>query len=242
MPNPVATRKMARKKLRAGAKPVAQTRQRPKTAAVRIRRLVWTIASLAFAAFIIGFFAFVETISQMRQPELTAAAADGIVALTGGQNRLEAAAELFAQGKGTRLLISGVNPSIGKQDLLKAVGGDPAKFSCCVDIDHDALETVGNAEQTAKWAKDHGFDEIILVTNNYHMPRSLLELKRAAPKMKFIPYPVVNSDLANWSWMMRPDTARVLFAEYLKYLGALSRAVLPVPVSIGAMLGAPAKN
>jgi uncharacterized SAM-binding protein YcdF (DUF218 family) len=241
MPNPVATRRMAKKNIQSGLKPAAQTRRRPKTAAARLRRLVWTIASLAVAAFIIGFVAFVENISALRQPELPQAA-DGIVALTGGQNRLEAAADLFAHGKGTRLLISGVNPSIDKMDLLKAVGGDPARFSCCVDIDHDALETVGNAEQTAKWAKDHGFDEIILVTNNYHMPRSLLELKRAAPKVKFIPYPVVNSDLANWSWMTRPDTARVLFAEYLKYLGALSRAVLPVPVSIGAMLGAPAKN
>ena len=236
MPNPVATRRMAKRKLQAGTKPAAQARQRPKSFAQRARQLVWTAASLAFAAFLIGFVAFVENISAMRQPEL-AASADGIVALTGGHNRLEAAAALFAQGKGKRLLISGVNPSIDKKDLLNAVGGDPAKFSCCVDIDHDALETVGNAAQTAKWAKDHGFNELILVTNNYHMPRSLLELKRAAPKVKIIAWPVVNSDLANWSWMTRPDTARVLFAEYLKYLGALSRAVLPVPVSIGAMLG-----
>ena len=238
MPNPVATRKMVRKKLQAGAKPAAQARHRTKSFAQRTRRIAWVTAMLAFAAFVIGFLAFVESISEMRQPDL-AADADGIVALTGGQNRLEAAASLFAQGKGKRLLISGVNPSIDKKDLLNAVGGDPAKFACCVDIDHEALETVGNAEQTAEWAKNHGFDELILVTNNYHMPRSLLELKRAAPKVKIIPYPVVNSDLANWSWMTRPDTARVLFAEYLKYLGALSRAVLPVPVSIGGMLGAP---
>lgn len=235
MPNPVAT-KMARKKVQAGAKPGAQPRQRSKSFAQRARRLAWTIVSLALAAFVIGFLVFVENVSEMRQPDL-AGAADGIVALTGGQNRLEAASALFANGKGKRLLISGVNPDIDKKDLQRAVGGDPAKFGCCVDIDHDAQETVGNAAQTAKWAKDHGFDELILVTNNYHIPRSLLELKRAAPKVKFIAYPVVNSDLANWSWMTRPDTARVLFAEYLKYLGALSRAVLPVPVSIGAMLG-----
>jgi uncharacterized SAM-binding protein YcdF (DUF218 family) len=241
MPNPVATRKMARKNLQSGSKPAAPTRQRPKSFARKARRLLWLTACLAFAAFILGFLAFVDNISAMRQPELSDAA-DGIVALTGGQNRLEAAAALFAEGKGKRLLISGVNPSIDKKDLLNAVGGDPAKFKCCVDIDHEALETVGNAEQTAAWAKDHSFDQLILVTNNYHIPRSMLELKRAAPKVKFIPWPVVNSDLANWSWLKRPDTARVLFAEYLKYLGALSRAVLPVPVSIGAMLGAPSKN
>jgi uncharacterized SAM-binding protein YcdF (DUF218 family) len=230
---------MATKNQKAGTKTPAF--QRPVKRARRFLQLFWLMSVLALVTFIIGFLAFVESISEMRQPGLTAAA-DGIVALTGGQNRLEAAAALFSQGKGKRLLISGVNPNIDKKELMKAVGGDPAKFSCCVDIDHEALETVGNAEQTAAWAKDHGFGEIILVTNNYHMPRSLLELKRAAPKVTFIPYPVVNSDLANWSWLKRPDTARVLFAEYLKYLGALSRAVLPVPVSIGAMLGAPRKN
>lgn len=240
MPNPVATR-MAKKKLQSVAKPAAQPRLRRKSARAGVARLLGVIALAALAAFIIGFVAFVENISALRQPDLSDAA-DGIVALTGGHNRLEAAAALFAQGKGTRLLISGVNPSIDKKDLLNAVGGDLEKFSCCVDIDHEALETVGNAEQTAKWARDNGFNEIILVTNNYHIPRSVLELKRVAPKLRIIPYPVVNSDLANWSWMTRPDTARVLFAEYLKYLGALSRAVLPVPVSIGSMLGVTNKN
>ena len=232
---------MAKKKLSRGSVPEAQPRHRSSSAGARVRRLFWMLAAFGLAAFIVGFIAFVENISALRQPQLTEPA-DGIVALTGGQNRLEAAASLFAQGKGKRLLISGVNSSIAKEDLQKTVGGDPAKFRCCVDIDHDALETVGNAAQTAKWARDHGFDELILVTNNYHIPRSLLELKRAAPKVRFIPYPVVNSDLANWSWMKRPDTARVLFAEYLKYLGALSRAVLPVPVSIGSMLGATSRN
>jgi uncharacterized SAM-binding protein YcdF (DUF218 family) len=238
----VTIRKMARKNLQLEPKPAAQTRQRLKSLAKMLKRFALLFASLALAAFVLGFFAFVEAVSVMRQPDLTTVAADGIVALTGGQNRLEAAAALFAQGKSARLLISGVNPSIDKKDLMKAVGGDPARFACCVDIDHDALETVGNAAQTAKWAKDHGYDEIILVTNNYHISRSLLELKRAAPKIKVIPYPVVNSNLANWSWLKRPDTARVLFAEYLKYLGALTRAVLPVPVSIGAMFGGPARN
>jgi uncharacterized SAM-binding protein YcdF (DUF218 family) len=241
MPNPVTTKRMAKKNLQLMSKSVAHARRRSKTAGVRIKRLFWVIALLAIASFVIGFVAFVENISAMRQPELSKSS-DGIVALTGGHNRLEAAAALFAHGSGKRLLISGVNPSIDKKDLLNAVGGDPEKFSCCVDIDHEALETVGNAEQTAKWAKDNGFSEVILVTNNYHIPRSVLELKRTAPKLKIIPYPVVNSDLANWSWMTRPDTARVLFAEYLKYLGALSRAVLPVPVSIGSMLGVSNKN
>lgn len=207
------------------------------------RRLAGLIGPLALALtvlFLLGFIIFAERISAMQQPELIAAA-DGIVVLTGGQYRLETAVSLLADGKGKRLLISGVHPDIDKADVLKVVGGDPEKFKCCVDIDHKALETVGNAAETAKWVRDNSFHSIILVTNNYHMPRSLLELKRVARNVEIVPYPVVNSDLGNGSWMMRPDTVRVLFAEYLKYIGALSRAVLPVPVSIGSMIG-PAKS
>ena len=207
-----------------------------------VRRLAGLLGPLALAAtilFLLGFVIFAETISAMQQPDIVEAA-DGIVVLTGGQNRLEMAVALLADGKGKRLLISGVHPSIDKEDVIKIVGGDPEKFKCCVDIDHKALETVGNAVEAAKWARDNSFHSIMLVTNNYHMPRSLLELRRAARNIKIIPYPVINSDLANGSWLLRPDTVRVLFAEYLKYLGAVSRSVLPVPVSIGSMLG-PAK-
>ena len=71
---------------------------------------------------------------------------------------------------------------------------------------------------------------IILVTNNYHMARSLLELQRLDPRLTIAPYPVVNSDLSNGKWMMQPEVVRVLLAEYMKYLGAVSRRVLPVPI------------
>jgi uncharacterized SAM-binding protein YcdF (DUF218 family) len=189
-------------------------------------------------AFLLGFIVFAEHISDMHQPP-SVAEADGIIVLTGGQSRMEAAYSLLAAGKGKRLLISGVHPAIGEKSLMQAVGADPAKFACCIDIDRRAQETVGNAVESVKWAQSLGFKRVILVTNNYHMPRSLLEFRRARPKLEIVPYPVVNSDLGNGSWMVRPDTIRVLFAEYLKYLGALSRAVLPVPASISSMTGTP---
>src|SRR5690606_15928842 len=103
-------------------------------------------------------------------------AADAIIVLTGGQSRLDAGIDLLKSGKGRRLLISGVNPAANRDDLRAATGGDRRLFSCCVDIDHAALDTIGNAEESAKWVEDHRYGSIILVTNNYHMPRSLLEM------------------------------------------------------------------
>jgi uncharacterized SAM-binding protein YcdF (DUF218 family) len=211
-------------------------RRRPASRLRRFVRGAITVSIVAGIAFVLGFFAFAERIGSLQAPEALTAA-DGIVVLTGGQSRLEAAAALLGSGKGKRLLISGVHPTIGKSDVLRAVGGNPQLFKCCVDIGHEARQTVGNAMETAKWVRDNRYASIILVTNNYHMPRSLLEMERAMKGVTITPYPVVNSDLTDGSWMTRPDTVRVLLGEYVRYVGAMGRSVLPVPVSIASMNG-----
>src|SRR5690606_11961761 len=93
--------------------------------------------------------------------------------------------------------------------------------------DHAALDTIGNAEESAKWVTSHAYDSVIVVTNNYHMPRSLLELKRLIGHAELRPYPVVNTRLDSGEWVGNREALRVLFTEYAKYLGALARGVVP---------------
>ena len=176
--------------------------------------------------FLGGFGLFATHVGQMSTPK-NPPTADAIIVLTGGQARLDAAIGLLKSGKGERLLISGVHPSTSSSTLQAATGGDEALFSCCVDIDHAALDTIGNAEESAKWVRTHDYDRVILVTNNYHMPRSLLEMSRLLDKEELDPYPVVNSKLDNGGWIVRPRALRVLFTEYNKYLAALARGMLP---------------
>ena len=154
-------------------------------------------------------------------------AADAIIVLTGGQSRIDAALDLLKSGKGERLLISGVNPVAGREALRAATGADKRLFKCCVDIDNAALDTIGNAEESAKWVEQHAYGRVILVTNNYHMPRSLLEMRRLLVKATLEPYPVVNSRLDGGGWMVKPDALRVIFTEYLKYLAAIARGLVP---------------
>ncbi|MBZ9964120.1 YdcF family protein [Mesorhizobium sp. B292B1B] len=179
------------------------------------------------ALFAGGFGWFANTVSHLTTPA-NPARADAIIVLTGGQSRLDAAMELLASGKGARLLISGVHPSASRRQLQAATGGDSRLFSCCVDIDRAALDTIGNAEESAKWVESHAYGTVILVTNNYHMPRSLLEMGRLLHKAKLEPYPVVNSNLDNGGWLTKPRALRVLFTEYNKYLLALARGIVPV--------------
>lgn len=172
-----------------------------------------------------GFSLFATHIGALATPD-DPGMADAIIVLTGGQSRIGAAIDLLKSGKGQRLLISGVNPIADADDLLAATGADADLFSCCVDIDHAALDTIGNAEESAKWMRAHAYDSVIVVTNNYHMPRSLLELRRSVGEADLQPYPVVNAPLNTGEWMTKPDAIRVLFTEYTKYLASIARGVV----------------
>ena len=79
---------------------------------------------------------------------------------------------------------------------------------------------------SAKWVESHAYQSVILVTNNYHMPRSLLEMGRLLRAADLRPYPVVNTRLDDGLWVTKPGALRVLFTEYTKYLAALARGIL----------------
>lgn len=180
---------------------------------------------LGVALYVGGFVLFGFHVGGMKPPS-DIAGADGIVVLTGGKQRISAAIDLLRAGKGKRLLISGVNPVTDRTALQAANGSAPTLFSCCVDIDRAALDTIGNATESAKWLSGLGYGSAIVVTSNYHIPRSLLEMHRAVSGVQLKPYPVVNTDYGRFGWIGDSDARRVLFTEYTKYVGALLRGVL----------------
>lgn len=193
----------------------------------RTLRSLGIVVLATIAVYALGFGWFASHVSRLVTPA-DPEPADAIIVLTGGQSRLDAAIGLLESGKGARLLISGVHPTASRKQLQKATRSDNELFSCCVDIDRAALDTIGNAEESAKWVETHGYSRILLVTNNYHMPRSLLEMGRLLPSARLVPYPVVNSNLDNGGWLIKPGALRVLFTEYNKYLLALGRVILPI--------------
>ena len=175
------------------------------------------IVLVAILAYGLGFIVFAMTL-----PHRPAGAvqADAIVTLTGGDDRLDTAVRLLEQGKARRLLITGVHPSITKPEL-KAVAHGGSRFDCCADLDFAAEDTRENAAEAAGWMRSHRFKSLILVTANYHMPRSLSEFSADMPKVKIVPYPVEPQG-ANWDhWWRNPHTVRLLHAEYAKYLASL---------------------
>jgi uncharacterized SAM-binding protein YcdF (DUF218 family) len=159
--------------------------------------------------------------------------ADGIVVLTGGTSRVADAIELLAEGRGKRLLISGAHPSTTLSEIARLVPAREHLVACCVDLDHSAVNTVGNATETRRWTVSRGFRSLVVVTSNYHMPRTMAELARQMPDITLIPFPVVADKERAERWWTSPLTTRLLVSEYLKYILAQVRMRLE-PVSAAA--------
>ncbi|QLF71241.1 YdcF family protein [Peteryoungia desertarenae] len=185
----------------------------------------------AGALLIAGFLHFADSVTNLKPQNNPKA--DAIVVLTGGYQRIEQAIDLLRQGAGQRLLISGVNPSTTANQIRRVTQSSPDLFECCVDIGYDAIDTVGNANETSRWIREHGYRSILIVTSNYHMQRSLMELRRIDRDTEFIPYPVVNADLKTRAWYAEPDALRTMLSEYGKTVIAYLRGLLGLQLSEG---------
>lgn len=160
----------------------------------------------------------------------------GIVALTGGEMRIDAAYRLFRRGVGHRLLISGVYPGTSREKLMDMVGQavpahtsdeqrEKAERDRDIDIGYAAENTLGNARETAAWARFYRFNTLLIVTARYHMPRTLSEFREALPGVTLVPYPIDPESIPR-DWWRHTHAIRVLHGEYAKYLAATILATL----------------
>jgi uncharacterized SAM-binding protein YcdF (DUF218 family) len=188
--------------------------------------LVWGVGLVAFAGRI-------ARSTPAREP----AVADGVVALTGSSDiRIIAAMKLLETGKARRMLISGVNQQASRADIRGVAKATRRLYDCCVDLDRQALDTVGNARETAVWARKLHYRSLILVTSDFHMPRAMLEERAALPEVRFTPYPVRSGDFDARHWWRSQEGARRMVLEYCKYLAILTRESL---LSLGSKVHPP---
>jgi uncharacterized SAM-binding protein YcdF (DUF218 family) len=171
-------------------------------------------------AWMLGFAWFLAT--ALREPA-PPPRADGIVVLTGGAGRIETALRLLAAGQGRLLLVTGAGGGAGEFAGLAHRAGVDGGLAARTTLGRAALDTHGNALETAAWARGNGLHSLIVVTAGYHMPRALAELSRALPEVTLHPCPVLSPILRHG-----PDAAalRLLAGEYTKYLAVAAR--LPV--------------
>ena len=178
---------------------------------------------------------------------------DAIVVLTGGRLRLESGLTLLTEGKAKKLFISGVNPRVERDVLLRSLGAPAEREACCIVLGKAADNTQGNARESAAWMHDEGYRSLRLVTSWYHMRRSLLEFSRAMPRTTIIAHPVFAHHVDPEGWFGAHGAISIVVGEYHKYLAAWLRPLFdlafppapglpPVRTTAGRPLSLPGSN
>ena len=188
---------------------------------MKIRSAVLVVLTALFGVLIdFGFF-LTHVTRPVADPLIVA---DGIAVLTGARERINAAAHLLSDGKGKRLLISGVHERTNLTDLLRIEPALDPLTGCCVDVGRKATNTIGNAQEVTNWARMNGYHSLWLVTSDYHMPRAQLELHHANPDLIIYPWPVSSAmhDLTTW---------RLITSEWIKFHIVRLRIALGLPMT-----------
>ena len=212
----------------------------------RLHVASWVVGILVAGALAVGlavgFLRFAGSLQAVEaQPPRHA---DALVVLTGGADRISDATELLASGLADRLLITGVNPATSPESLARRLPRLRSLVECCVTLGYQALDTAGNAAETAAWVRANHVRSLIVVTSNYHMPRALAEIGGKLKGVELLAYPVVSEQARGRPWWTSPHRMRLIVSEYVKYVVVLARQALAAPMpavdgSVVALRGGP---
>lgn len=182
---------------------------------VRLLPRIVALGSLFWAA---GFVIYLISVFNAAPPN-PLPPANGIVVLTGGDDRIGAALALLDRRAAPRLLISGAGRGTYLGDFTADNSRATTDYASAITLGHMATTTHQNGEETADWAMAHHLHTLIVVTADYQMARALLEIHRALPNARLIPYPVSPPAMRG---MPTPPTLLMLATEYSKYLVVLA--------------------
>lgn len=185
----------------------------------KLRRAFRLVGGALIAAGLVWGSGFVWFIHYATRPVAPPPVADGIVALTGGADRVETALHLLQAHQARWLLLSGIGGGADLAALARLAGVNPAPLAGRVTLGRQATSTSGNATETAAWVRAHDIQSLIIVTAFYHMPRALTELRRVLPNVKLYPDPVLEPQPGTLGKVV---TLRLMAGEYSKYLLSLT--------------------
>ena len=167
-----------------------------------IRRVV----SLLLVAWVFGFLWFGVALPRPAGAQVT----DAIVVPTGSGGRIPRGLALLDRGAADRMLVTGVDAEVRPREFAVEYDVAAREMECCVTLGFDALDTRGNARETARWVAKHNVRTVRLVTSDWHMRRAALELEGALPDGTPLLRDAVRTEPSLW----------ILFLEYHKFLAA----------------------
>lgn len=161
----------------------------------------------------LGLVIFSLTLPRMISPQdQKNLACDGVVVFTGGKRRLPFAYDLFKKIKAPFFLISGVDRGVSFDDLFPRdkMSRDQAHR---ITLGMSAKNTHTNALETFEWTKKNRIKNLCVVTHQYHMRRSLLELRQFFDEKSLTALPL-SQQTPFWKSV---DSLLFLVSEYQKF-------------------------
>lgn len=139
--------------------------------------MIKRLLSLLLIAWALGFVWFAVALPQPAGDEHT----DAIVVPTGAEGRIPHGLALLRAGRAERMLVTGVDIEVRPAEFMAEYGVDQQLMDCCITLGFSALDTRGNARETAEWMAQHRFTSLRLVTSDWHMRRTAVELSSRLP-------------------------------------------------------------
>ena len=137
--------------------------------------MIARLFSIFLLLYLLGFIIFAVTLGESAGDEKT----DAVVVITGGSGRIEQGVEVLGAGHAKRMLISGTDPAVTKEDLVERLGGKSRLIGCCVDLGSESVDTRSNAEETKRWLDKRNYRSLRLITSDWHMRRARYEFRLA---------------------------------------------------------------
>jgi uncharacterized SAM-binding protein YcdF (DUF218 family) len=185
-----------------------------------LSRWFWRLAVWSGALWLAGFVLFSVWVATAKPPE-PPPKVDGIVALTGGDDRVGTGLQLLANKAAPLMLISGAGRGTYLGDFTVDNAAAATRYAGAITLGHQAGTTRGNALELAGWAQAHHMRSLLIVTADYHMPRALLLIKAKLPGVALVAYPVRPPAMDH---VFSAATLKMLAVEYCKYLAVRTGA------------------
>ena len=174
------------------------------------------IRRLIAALVIVWLLGFAWFAAALPQPAPASEKTDVIVVPTGGAGRIERGLIMLRAPAAGKLFVSGVDREVRPREFAAEYKVTPAEMDCCVVLGFAALDTRGNARETAVWMAENDVRSIRLVTSDWHMRRAARELDAILPEGTPVLRDAVRTEPSLW----------ILLLEYHKLLAVwIARAI-----------------
>jgi uncharacterized SAM-binding protein YcdF (DUF218 family) len=139
--------------------------------------MIKRLLALLLIVWALGFVWFAVALPQPAGNQRT----DAIVVPTGAEGRIPHGLALLRNGSAAKMLVTGVDIDVRPAEFMAEYDVDRRLMDCCITLGFSALDTRGNARETAEWMAQNRFTSLRLVTSGWHMRRTAVELGSRLP-------------------------------------------------------------